>query len=257
MPKIFVLTGPDVGQSFDVQSGAVFGRADDCAVRLHDASVSRRHARLEQTVAGWSLVDLGSRNGLFLDGARLERVPLEEATDFRLGEVVLRFRASSPAADAPPPAVTPQRAPASEADEIVLEGDWDESKASATPAVTAFTPRAAGGKSLEQQLTRPTAAEAPSLARQQAAQKLAALGVTARGGPAGSRGILQYQKVEARSGLLQADFDQYPLWQKALIGLGVIVACALFAWLAFRAVLMVRGTTQGAPTLEDDTNDGG
>ena len=59
MPRIFVLSGPDVGASHDVASGATFGRSNDCAVPLHDASVSRQHARLEERDGDWHVVDTG------------------------------------------------------------------------------------------------------------------------------------------------------------------------------------------------------
>ena len=46
MPQIFVLSGPDVGRSFEVRSGDTIGRSPDCIVTLKDPSVSRNHARL-------------------------------------------------------------------------------------------------------------------------------------------------------------------------------------------------------------------
>src|SRR5262245_10452159 len=55
------------------------GAADDCAIRLHDASgrVSRRHARLIRDNSRWILRDAGSKNGLRVDGARRKEVILE------------------------------------------------------------------------------------------------------------------------------------------------------------------------------------
>jgi hypothetical protein len=245
MPKIFVLTGPDVGHSFEVAADAVFGRADDCAVRLGDASVSRHHARLEHTPAGWVIVDLGSRNGVFWDGERVERVSLEEGREFALGEVVLKFRtgvAAQPAVVATAVAIEPE--------EIVLEGEWDETKApkpTAAPAdMTAFTTRA------------PTAEPAqPSIARRQATEKLAAAGaLPAARAKVGARGVLQYGKVEARAGFLQSDFDQQPLWVKLLILLTVLIVIAGVSWLAFRAVILLRGTGVDAPAVEATAEDG-
>lgn len=48
------------------------GRASSCGLRLTDRTVSGEHARLSWTGGHWELRDLGSRNGTFLDGERLE-----------------------------------------------------------------------------------------------------------------------------------------------------------------------------------------
>lgn len=47
------------------------GRADDSGLRIDHASVSRNHAELRQRVDAWSLQDLGSKNGTYVDGERL------------------------------------------------------------------------------------------------------------------------------------------------------------------------------------------
>ena len=48
MPRLYVLSGPDVGRSYAVDDGSVLGRARDCDVALRGASVSRHHARVER-----------------------------------------------------------------------------------------------------------------------------------------------------------------------------------------------------------------
>jgi len=58
------------------------GRDESCALRLDDADVSRRHARLHWEGAELVLSDLGSRNGTFLNARRIERAPVH------LGDVV-------------------------------------------------------------------------------------------------------------------------------------------------------------------------
>lgn len=47
------------------------GRERGCDIRLDDPSVSRQHARLRVTVDAVWLEDLGSRNGVFVNGSRL------------------------------------------------------------------------------------------------------------------------------------------------------------------------------------------
>jgi hypothetical protein len=49
------------------------GRESDCDMTLADETVSRWHASLEQSAAGWLLADLGSTNGTRLNGWRVTR----------------------------------------------------------------------------------------------------------------------------------------------------------------------------------------
>src|SRR6516225_4266548 len=48
------------------------GPAPKCSLTLNHPHVSAVHAELRWTGVGWELKDLGSRNGTFLDGRRLE-----------------------------------------------------------------------------------------------------------------------------------------------------------------------------------------
>lgn len=235
MPKIFVLSGPDVGQSFELQPAMLCGRAEDCGVRLHDASVSRHHARIEHQDNGWSIVDLGSRNGLFWNGQRVEHISLDDGREFTLGEVVLKFRDSVPASTT----AASTRRPAS--DDIVLEGSWEDTAAPSASAVTAFAPKSAA-----------TPQPAPS---KRAVEKLAAAGSAVRQPELAARGVLQYSKVESRAGVLQSDFEQQPGWIKALILFIVLVVFAGVAWMAFRMVVVLRGTT-AAPTAIEGEGEG-
>lgn len=59
----------------------MIGRGHQCTLRLPDLSVSRSHARIAQTTAGLLIRDLGSRNGTFLNGQRIqhERALAEES----------------------------------------------------------------------------------------------------------------------------------------------------------------------------------
>jgi two-component system response regulator AtoC len=54
-----------------VNGELVIGRAEDCGLRIDDASVSRAHARLEVTSEGITLIDLGSHNGTHVNGRRV------------------------------------------------------------------------------------------------------------------------------------------------------------------------------------------
>ncbi|MEZ4317533.1 MAG: FHA domain-containing protein [Myxococcota bacterium] len=62
----------DTGAVRPVPSRMVVGRAASCALCLDDKHVSGEHATLAWNGSGWVLRDLGSRNGTFVDGERLE-----------------------------------------------------------------------------------------------------------------------------------------------------------------------------------------
>src|SRR5262249_61352397 len=72
------------------------GRSAECDVVIDLSSVSTKHASIRRNAGGdWSLRDLGSTNGTFLEGERLERntqVPLPSGSVVRFGpEVKLTF----------------------------------------------------------------------------------------------------------------------------------------------------------------------
>jgi len=55
----------------------VAGRSADCDVQLAQDEVSRRHVRFERADGGYAVVDLGSVNGTFVNGKRVERHQLD------------------------------------------------------------------------------------------------------------------------------------------------------------------------------------
>ena len=52
--------------------GAVLGRSRDCDVVLDDANVSRRHAEVRPSGGSWMVNDLGSTNGIKVNGRRAD-----------------------------------------------------------------------------------------------------------------------------------------------------------------------------------------
>jgi len=80
------------GGAHAVGTTSGIGRNQDGDLVVLASSVSREHAQLRQNGVGWTVRDLGSRNGTFVDGIRTEgEVPLPFRTVLKLGDVALWF----------------------------------------------------------------------------------------------------------------------------------------------------------------------
>jgi Protein of unknown function (DUF3662)/Inner membrane component of T3SS, cytoplasmic domain len=69
----------------------VVGRSRDCDVVVDDPNVSRRHIELRREDEGWMVADLGSTNGVRVNGRRVERSPLRSADRITIGITDLTF----------------------------------------------------------------------------------------------------------------------------------------------------------------------
>jgi Protein of unknown function (DUF3662)/Inner membrane component of T3SS, cytoplasmic domain len=85
------------GDSHEVKGRrVVIGRSRDCDIQLADANVSRRHAELRQEGASYWIVDLGSTNGLEVNGKRVKRAKLRSGDTITMGSTELTFSRESP-----------------------------------------------------------------------------------------------------------------------------------------------------------------
>ena len=69
--------------------GLVIGRGSDADLRINDPGISRRHAQIRVSAAGPQLkidiVDLGSTNGIMVNGQRVQQAALQEGSRIEIG----------------------------------------------------------------------------------------------------------------------------------------------------------------------------
>lgn len=88
--SLAVILGADAGKVFRItQPRVVLGRGAGCDIQLTDSEVSRRHAMLEIRGDEVTLKDLGSTNGTFVDGVRVQESRLASQQEFSLGTTTL------------------------------------------------------------------------------------------------------------------------------------------------------------------------
>ena len=69
----------------------VIGRREDCDLRIPLGDVSRKHCRIVKDVDGVRLEDLGSSNGTFHNGNRIQEAYLNPGDQIQIGEAVVEF----------------------------------------------------------------------------------------------------------------------------------------------------------------------
>lgn len=93
-PLLEIVQGPKQGAWFTVayQKELTLGRASTNSIMLEDNSVSRSHAVLQSTGHGFTVRDIGSRNGTFLNNKKIQGdLPVNHMDVIKVGIYSLRF----------------------------------------------------------------------------------------------------------------------------------------------------------------------
>ena len=150
--QLRVVSGYDAGRVHQLHPGAVeVGREGDARL-LPDPSVSRRHCRLDVAHDGVTVHDLGSANGTWVDGERVESAQLAPGALLRLGDARLLL-ARAPV-DGPPPRPTgdghlavdrpPRLQPARDVVQVVVPAPPPARERSPLPVLAVLVPLALG-----------------------------------------------------------------------------------------------------------------
>ena len=92
-PALVVRSGGGrAGETFrPADSRTLIGRSPDCDVFLDDVTVSRRHAELLEDGGRFTIRDLGSLNGTFVNRRRIESTELEDDDEVQIGKYRMTF----------------------------------------------------------------------------------------------------------------------------------------------------------------------
>ena len=89
---LVVIDGPHIGQCVHVHEvPVVIGRSTQADFRIDHPSVSRLHCSIWQEVLGASVRDLGSKNGVQVNGSPVRYSTLVDGDHIALGDVMLKF----------------------------------------------------------------------------------------------------------------------------------------------------------------------
>jgi hypothetical protein len=88
--RLVVRRGPQLNATYELKNDDItLGRDITNQIVINDPEVSRHHLRLKQSTEGWTLEDLGSTNGTFINGQRISGQKMLQNGDLiGLGETV-------------------------------------------------------------------------------------------------------------------------------------------------------------------------
>jgi predicted Zn finger-like uncharacterized protein len=90
--SLAVILGANSGQIYPLtKPRVVLGRGQGSDIQLPDSEISRRHVMIEIRGEDAVLVDLSSTNGTFVEGQRVQRVPLDSHQEFSIGTTTLMY----------------------------------------------------------------------------------------------------------------------------------------------------------------------
>ncbi len=102
-----VINGPLEGSVFELRPEMTAGRDPSNEICVPEQGVSRRHCVFEEADGEFTVRDLGSRNGVLLNGHKIDGpAPLTHGDELRIGHSHLVFESGGEAATQVPPVVT-------------------------------------------------------------------------------------------------------------------------------------------------------
>ena len=93
MPRIVSLIDNEPAEQHALKPGITsIGRSPKNQIRLPQAAVSRHHANIILNTEGYRIVDLGSDNGIFVNGQRVKEHQLADGDIIQIGTQKLMYK---------------------------------------------------------------------------------------------------------------------------------------------------------------------
>jgi len=90
---LVVLEGSLRGEDFHLHEGRnIVGSSPQCEIQLPDEGIEDRHASIRFSANEWSLTDLDSESGTFLNGKEIYRHELKDGDKIMIGKSLLRVK---------------------------------------------------------------------------------------------------------------------------------------------------------------------
>ncbi|HET6498296.1 MAG TPA: FHA domain-containing protein [Coriobacteriia bacterium] len=91
-PALVIRKGPGAGERFFIdRPKLIIGRDPQHDIFLNDVTVSRTHAVLESRASDVTVEDMGSLNGTYVNGVRVERAALRDGDLVHIGRFQMLF----------------------------------------------------------------------------------------------------------------------------------------------------------------------
>ena len=96
LPKFILrgVSGAYFGKTYPLRGSTILGRHSECHICVNADGISRKHAQIDAEVDGLVVSDLGSSNGTFVNGKKIDSVSLEVGDEVKLDNI--RFLVQTP-----------------------------------------------------------------------------------------------------------------------------------------------------------------
>jgi len=86
MPHLAVSWDSQLVEKRALSASMVVGRSSECDIVIRDVHLSRRHCKIDSSDGAWCVVDMDSKNGLLVNGQRVNRQLLADGDVLRMGK---------------------------------------------------------------------------------------------------------------------------------------------------------------------------
>src|SRR5688500_3110890 len=100
--NIFLITGQAIGRKFRMRAGQILfaGRSASTDIFIDENLVSRRHAKFAWLNDEVKVMDLGSTNGTFVNGRKVQAATLKSGDKVQIGQTLMKvYFSDDPSAD--------------------------------------------------------------------------------------------------------------------------------------------------------------